>query len=164
MRFVQSMSFTCNEGRGMCMVSIPWTLSSTWSFPEALLPSPGFSAHTGKTPPYTLQISQCRKRHLLFIKALLIESQVSLLPEGTAVQTEEVVRLVNNPLTASLKCSAKNTWASDGLLANSWSSSHLTRERQFYLKLCTKITNKHSSWLSSLTGYNATSFSWWIVF
>jgi len=77
MRFVHSMSFTCNEGRGMCMVSIPWTLSSTWSFPEALLPSPGFSVHMGKTPPYSLQISQCRKHHLLFIKALLIESQVS---------------------------------------------------------------------------------------
>lgn len=67
MHFLQFMSFTCSEGRGMCMVNIPWTLSSTWSFPEALLPSPGFSAHTGKTPPYTLQISQCRKRHSLFI-------------------------------------------------------------------------------------------------
>ncbi len=56
--------FTCNEGRGMCMLSIPWTPSSTWSFPEALWRSPVFSEHMGKTPLYTLQISQCRKRYL----------------------------------------------------------------------------------------------------
>ena len=62
-------------------------------------------------------LSQCFRQGLL-----------KYTPVGVASQTDNVVRVVHRPFTASEKCSAKNTWLSIGVLASLCSSSHLERD------------------------------------